>query len=134
MTAMTQRWVLQCSLASARGFMDNCWSWLGTADTKDPVMCTINSISGWPQVWALTDILLQLNPMIASSFISPVSTWLSIDTNKTIRNMVLFYSSSQTVSRFQHQDVSLILQQQLHLLSLSQYYCYLDVAGLFIYF
>lgn len=58
---------------------------------------------------ALTDILLKLNPrrpMIASSFISPVSTWLSIDTNKTTLSMVLFYSSSQTVSWFQQRRVT----------------------------
>lgn len=88
-----------CSLVSARGFVDSCWSWLDAADAKDPVMCTINTISGWPRVGALTNILLKLNPrwpVIVSSFISLVTTWPSICANKQF--LLWFYCNSSLIS------------------------------------
>lgn len=86
-TAVTHPWTPSpaCSLVSARGFVDSFWSWLDAADAKDPVMCTITTIRGWPRVWALTNILLKLNPgwpVIVLSFISLVATQPSICTNK----------------------------------------------------
>lgn len=105
-TAMTHPWTPSpaCSLVCARGFVDSCWSWLDAADAKDPVMCTINTISGWPRVWALMNILLKLNPrwpVIVSSFISLVTTWPSICTNK--QSLLWFY---WTLSWFQQTRVT----------------------------
>lgn len=101
-----QAWPTQFVLCHC-GFMDSCWSCLNTADAKDSVMCTINTISGWPRVGALTDMLLRLNlrpPVIVSSFISPVSAWPSIYTNKQFLSW--FYSCSQSVSWFQHRHLT----------------------------